>query len=260
MSSKEISPSLAFTLVAMIGAWSLACATASPPASHDSKAAAPEPQVVAQAAASPISVPSLPFTTEQVTPKQTAKLPAPNPEEVNKAIGRVFEKAATADTAGSHASFFVGDFNGDGSEDLAVVVTPSEGGLGEINSEVANWTLEDPSNAAIPGASSALPPLAGKRVLAEKGKTLLAIIHGVGPSGWRDAEAKQSYLLKNGVGGDLSVQPVTRLRNGKDRRRLPPLRGDAIQETIAGKPGLLFWTGAKYAWYARQSPREAELH
>ena len=259
MFSKVISPWVAFTLVTLIGAASSSCATAPPAPPLEAKTATPERQAEVVPTTSPISVPSLPVTTEQVAAKEPAKLPPPKPEEIKGAIARIFEKAATADTSGPKQSFLVGDFNGDGSEDLAVVVTPSESGLGDINSEVANWTLEDPANVAFPGAT-ARPAVVGKRVQAEKGRTLLAIIHGVGQNGWRDANAKQSYLLKNGAGTDLILQPVKQLRNARDRRPLPPLQGDAIQETIAGKPGLVFWTGAKYAWYIRQSRPEAELH
>lgn len=258
MSPKEPSPWLLFGLVALICAWSLSCASAPPPPPQAAKADTPEPHLEAQAAASPLSVPSL--LPQQGITKEPAKLPPPQPADIKAAVARVFEKAATTDSTRPQESFVVGDFNGDGSEDLAVVVKPSEGGLAEINSEVANWTLEDPANVAIPGGTASRQNFASKRVQAERDKTLLAIIHGVGPQGWRNSEAKQSYLLKNGAGGDMIVEPVTHLRSGKDKRKLPPLRGDAIQKTIAGKPGLLFWTGAKYAWYSTQAQPQANVH
>lgn len=262
MSAKEISTLMGFSLYAIICASSLACTSAPQPPPQESKAATPETHTEVQAAASPISVPSLPAPSEQVATKESVKPPPPNPDEIKEAVGRVFEKAATPDTAGSPESFAVGDFNGDGSEDLAIIVKPSEGSLSDINSEVANWTLEEPASIAVPvpGPGLRRPTVPNKPVQAEKGKALLAIIHGVGPRGWRNSEAKQSYLLKNGAGTKMTVQTVTELRAAKDKRKLPPFRGDAIQETIGGKRGLLFWTGTRYAWFTGQPRSEAEIH
>ena len=73
----------------------------------------------------------------------------PRPEELNEAVSRVFQKAAITDTT-QNPNFVIGDFNGDGSEDLAVVTKAGENSLAEINSEFANWTLEDPNKIPIP--------------------------------------------------------------------------------------------------------------
>jgi hypothetical protein len=160
-------------------------------------------------------------------------------------VARVFEKAATPDVSQA-PGFAVGDFNGDGSEDLAVTIKVSEGSLGDINNELANWSLEDPRNTPIPSLSTRVPP--NKRAHIERGDTLLAIIHGVGAEGWRAAAAKQTYLLKNGAGSRLVTQSPEAIR--KISRKLPQLRGDVLNETIGGKAGIVFWTGAKYAWFA----------
>ncbi len=182
---------------------------------------------------------------------QTVKEPSispPKPNEIKEAVARVFENVATADAA-RVPNFVIGDFNGDGSEDLAVIVKANEGMLGEVNSEVANWTLEDPKKVFIPGQKTPSQPPA-KPIHAEKGDTLLAIIHGVGPKGWRNLEAKQTFLLKNGAGAEMMAQSAKTLLNNKNKQKLPPLRGDAIRQTIAARSGLIFWTGAKYAWYS----------
>jgi len=79
---------------------------------------------------------------------------------------------------------------------------------------------------------------------------LLAIIHGVGPQGWRSTEAKQTFLLKNGAGTNMTTESKKSLRESKDKQKLPPIRGDAIRSVIDRKSGLILWTGAKYAWYS----------
>ena len=99
----------------------------------------------------------------------------------------------------------------------------------------------------MPGAPA--KPALAKPVRAEKGDTLLAIIHGVGAKGWRNPEAKQTFLLKNGAGSDMTVRALKDVPASKGKTKLPPLRGDTISETVDGKAGILFWTGAKYAWH-----------
>ena len=170
----------------------------------------------------------------------------PNPTEIRDAVARVFEKAATPDE--SRPGFAVGDFNGDGSEDLAVAIKPGENSLSEINNELANWLLENPRTVVINTASTVRPPLV-KPERAEIGDSLLAIIHGVGAKGWRNPEAKQTFLLKNGVGSNMTVLAVKDLMAGKGKAKLPSLRGDTISQRLSGQAGILFWTGAKYAWH-----------
>jgi hypothetical protein len=216
--------------------------------SDQAKSSELEPRVESNATPTP-QTPQ--FSLPIASPSAATPSPAPPPklDEVRSAVARVFEKAAAPDPTNA-PGFVVGDFNGDGSEDLAVVTKAGEGSLREINNDLANWVLEDPRSVPIPGAGPTNRIVAPKPIRAERGDILLAIIHGVGAKGWRNPEARQTFLLKNGAGSNLSVLAVKNLLVSKGKRKLPPLRGDTISETIAGKPGILFWTGAKYAWYS----------
>lgn len=183
----------------------------------------------------------------QVTPSATQTKSAfapPRTEEVVAAVSRVFDKSAKLEQSGTPA-FVVGDFNGDGSEDIAVVIKPSEGSLADINSGVANWILEDPHDVQIPGTKAADQLVKPKPVKAEKNELLLAIIHGLGPQGWRDTQARQTLLLRNAAGVNGVLQAPS---SASAKEKLPPLKGDAIIEVVNGHRGLIFWTGAKYAW------------
>jgi len=256
MSAKTNTPWLLCSLI-VAAACLPACASAPQPPPQQSQGVKAEPSVAPQKGSNPS--PPLPASSpsQQAAANETVKPSPPRPGDIREAVARVFAKTATCDIE-AQQSFVVGDFNGDGSEDLAVVVKPDDGRLGEINSEVANWTLEDPGNVAIPG-SNPRPAASARPVHAEKGSPLLAIIHGVGQKGWQNPEAKQSYLLKNGAGINMVVQTAQRLRNARQKRALPPLQGDAIEETIGGKSGLLFWTGAKYALYLTQAQADAAI-
>jgi len=203
--------------------------------------------------ASTESTPSQTSQFLQATPTPTESRPAaappPKPEELKEAVARVFDKSVSPDPT-HNPNFLVGDFNGDGVEDLAVVTKPADNSLNEINNELANWILEDPGTVPIPGTKAATQLIRPKPVRVQKGDTLLAIIHGVGAQGWRNPEARQTYLLKNGAGSNMIVQSANTLRSSRDKSKLPPLRGDAISQTLGVRSGLLFWTGAKYAWYS----------
>ena len=218
--------------------------------SDQTNSSEPEPHAVSNNSPTPLTTPILRAAATPIEANQSPG-PAPKPDEVRDALARVFAKAIALDEH-QVPGFFVGDFNGDGSEDLAVVTRPSENSLSEINNELANWTLEDPRAVPVPGTKAAEQRLPPKPVRAEKSDSLLAIIHGVGKQGWRNHEARQTYVLKNGTGSNMLVLTGPKLRSSVASLHLPPLRSDAISETLDGKAGILFWTGAKYAWYAAE--------
>jgi len=82
-----------------------------------------------------------------------APVAAPGADEIKEVVLRVYEKAAVPDVS-LEPGYVLGDFNGDGSEDLAVVVKAGNGMLTQINNELANWTLEDPKQVREPNAAA----------------------------------------------------------------------------------------------------------
>jgi len=147
-----------------------------------------------------------------------------------------------------------GDFNGDGSEDIAIGVTPAQDKLAEINSEFANWIVADPKRVAVFDPKKAVQSLPAERgpVKVEASDTLLAIIHGHGPNGWRDNQATQSYLLKNAAGKGAAAIPLKSFPPAlKVKERGANSRADIISETLAGRAGFLYWAAGKYAWNER---------
>jgi hypothetical protein len=163
-----------------------------------------------------------------------AKLP-----EVQEAVRRVFKDAAVIDST-FNPSFLTGDFNGDSSQDLAVILKPAPNKLAEMNEQYPAWLLRDPS----------LTGNQQRPVLnVEERDVLLAIIHGYGENDWRDSQATQTYLLKNAVGSNLSVKSAQEFQSAHNGRRLPRPQGDLIQETLRGAGGYLYYASADYSWY-----------
>lgn len=170
---------------------------------------------------------------------RTVQPPAPAFAEVNEAVKRIFNDAATIDSQ-RQPNFFAGDFNGDASQDIAVFLQPASGKLAEMNQELPPWILKDP----LAVASRSAPPL---RI--EANELLLAVIHGYGPNGWRDAQATQTYLLKNALSLEVKNDPKIIPASASQEQKQPRFVGDLIGGNLRGKPGYLYFTGAQYSWY-----------
>jgi len=181
-------------------------------------------------------------------------LPAPEPAEINRAIERVFKGVVTIET-NRNPYFTVGDFNGDFSQDLAVVVKPAPGKLPEINDELANWILVDPVRLARPAPKGAPYPelhaemIRRRRVQVDREDTLLAVIHGFESKGWRDPQATQTYVLRGAAGAKMGTQARKQIVWAGNEDKLPRIWGDVIAQTISDQPGFLYYNGAKYDWY-----------
>lgn len=173
-------------------------------------------------------------------------LPPPKITEVQDAVKRIFKDAATLDES-RPANFAVGDFNGDQSQDVAVVLKPVADRVSDLNDVAPPWILRDPFASRSPGSL----PL---RIRADE--PLLAIIHGFGPHGWRDPQATQTFLLKNVAGADVGVQSKTAFMNSNRGKKAPQLRGDLIAEVLRGVPGYLYYDEAGYSWYDPKTFKE----
>ena len=175
----------------------------------------------------------------------------PQPAEVAETIKRIYGQAVMVE-AGRAEYFLAGDFNGDGASDLAVVVKPAAGKLAELNHELANWIRGDPQRVELPDPRVRVRHLSPttEPIIIEPDELLLAIVHGYGPRGWRHAQARQSYLLRHAAGNGMELRPRRdALKLAKGASPPLPLQGDVIRQTFESEPGLLFYTGAKYAWH-----------
>lgn len=162
--------------------------------------------------------------------------------EVQDAVKRIFKDAAVVDS-NYKPNFLAGDFNGDASQDLAVILKPVPDKIEIMNEEYPPWLVRDP----LASRSQKTAP----RI--KKDEVLLAVIHGYGTNDWRDPEATQTFLLKNVVGKDLRVQNRKEFVTTNSGRRIPRPQGDLIGETLQGTPGYLYYAAATYSWYDPKS-------
>ena len=182
-----------------------------------------------------------PAPTYQSTPESAKPLTpsvaiAPKLPEVQNKIKTVFKGAAVLHP-NHNPNFFSGDFNGDASEDLVVILKPVN--LEEMNRQYAPWLVRDPrSNSST-----------RERLPIGKDDTLLAVIHGFGTNDWRDPDATQTFVLKNVVGNDMKVQTGKEFAEANSGHKLPRPQGDLIGETIDGARGYLYFATSNYSWY-----------
>lgn len=179
----------------------------------------------------PQATPAAPATSAiTVEPERAAKLP-----EVQEAVKRVFKTAAVLHPD-HNPNFVTGDFNGDSSQDLAVILKPDN--VAEMNQEYPPWLLRDPRTNGVP-----------QDLQIRKDEVLLAVIHGYGANAWRDPEATQTFVLKNAVGNDLKVKTSKEFVSANTGKRLPRPQGDLIAENLNGTAGYLYYAVSTYSWY-----------
>lgn len=227
------------------------------------------PQPVAEEASAP---PATEAVSQPPPPAEFPELPPPKREEVQQTVNRIFKAAVVIDQDRSPA-FLVGDFNGDLSQDLAVVLKPAEGKLSELNQEFPNWIAREPLNDLLlpkskvlahpVAAGSASNAASGQTIRFEQSDVLLAIIHGNGPRGWLDPEATQTHLLRDVVGTDMKMLPfksAVKIYSGV--RPFPTVYGDLIQQTLIGRSGFLHFAGGIYVWYdpSHYTPANVPVH
>lgn len=178
----------------------------------------------------PLPVPPGPGVADEAP----VALARPTPADVRTAIARAFSGFVESPAEAPESA--AGDWNGDGWQDVAVVVQPTRERLHEINDDLRNWIVEDLGKERARLWHSGSVPV-------EKGERLVAVIHGHGPAGFRSNEARQAYLLKNVAGTRLSFLRKDEVATANH----PKLRGDVIVEGNEPAERFLYWTGARYA-------------
>jgi len=191
----------------------------------------------------PVAVPQ--DSTE--VPPTKLNSPAPTNAEITQAVARIFGNVVSVPQR--RTDFLSADLNGDGSDDLAVVVDLHPQGKRSAADQFANWSLQDVRSVELPPAHTAVYTYSPNAPRPEiRARQVLAVVHGYGPKGWRDAEAKQAYLLVHAAGDHLSVARISELeRQGTPIPRMSANPSWAIVESIGNREVTIYWTGAQYA-------------
>jgi len=203
----------------------------------------------------PIAVRATGSGSKQTTSVRANSAPVTS-AEVNAALHRIFADSVSP-TSQQH-SFTTGDFNGDGSPDLATFVRPADSKLKTLNDAFANWTIQDATQAFFPPKDQrvVIMPPKPKPQSAHAHEVLLAVIHGYGQNGWRSREARQAYLVRHAGTGPIEA------RRPPDHIEGAPasIKQSEIIFEPAERPGFLFWTGSQYAWRSSDAQSQSPAH
>lgn len=248
-------------LLTVSAALALACALvacSNSETKNEATPASPTPAAQAASTESPAAATPAPATT--ATPEPTPMPEPPQAGEARAAVARVYKSAVTTDERDVWT--IVGDFNGDGSEDLVARVRAAPGHVDELNDDLANWIVTDPQKVQKPdprnfdphqGVQKLTPLPERPRIAAAD--SLLVVIHGYKEQGWRSPDSSQTYLLRDAAGADLRAQSRRDARVTTLGQNPPRIMGDVIRQTLNGRQGFLYWNGATYGWFHPESDK-----
>jgi hypothetical protein len=195
---------------------------------------------------------SRPQREDPPPPRQASLEPSPTPapsirppamEEAQRKLDLAFKSTVALDL-GQTPALSAGDFNGDGSVDLAAAVRPRKEALAELNGELPAWLTQDVTLRLDPRQTPPPP------IRIEEGQPLLAIIHGQEAEGWRHPDAQQGYLLVKARGQEMRTLTIAAAAEAVGVTPRNPRLGDVLAQIVDGRPGFLVWASGQYLWQA----------
>jgi hypothetical protein len=126
-----------------------------------------------------------------------------------------------------------GDFNGDGVEDVALVVTSH----GAIQTDSSRFRVLDPSSEYFGIGDPKITSQFASQY--PGGSRYLLIIHGIGKEAWRVKEPKERFVLINMNFDRISVGHLAKKKKIMD---------DINLEETGILSSFLYWNGHRYKW------------
>lgn len=168
-------------------------------------------------------------------------------EEIAEVIHNDFGPRVNVDPSIVENYYLIGDFNGDGNNDVAVIIKP-EGGKTDIRKFNVKFISIDPYS---PKNGQRVDPVASMN---EHNDACLgvAIIHGTS-SGWNALEPLGKYMFYECFSDFRLIPKGQKIGDiNKSRGTTPVLKGDAVKlELESGAETVVYWDGSTYRGYGQ---------
>jgi hypothetical protein len=162
--------------------------------------------------------------------------------DVEPTLARSFAGALVVDSD-ARPAFVSADLNGDDVPDLAIAARPRDrAALDTLDGARPGFRLQDANTSSGAAASPDVPVSPGER--------LLAVVHGVPGTAWREDVDRPRYLVRHAAGARMRALPLSEVPDVVRMRVTRSHVGDVLALERDGVPGIVFWTGAAYVWAA----------
>ena len=184
-------------------------------------------------------------TSHGIVNLESAAEPRASTEELAELIHDEFGPNVQVASSILQNYYLIGDFNGDGNADIAVIVKP-EGGNTEMGKFSVNFISIDPYS---PKNGQEIDPV---DIMNEHNDSCLgvAIIHGTS-SGWNTREPLGKYMFYECFSDFRLIPKGQKIGNiNKAAETTLMLKGDAVKlELESGAETVVYWDGRTYRGY-----------
>jgi len=159
--------------------------------------------------------------------------PAPAAPSANDMQAIISAQFGTEFVPAQNFPVLTGDFNGDGIEDVAVVVMSR----GALQTDTSRFRVIDPSSEYFGLGDPKITSQFASQY--PGGSRYLLIIHGMGKEAWRVKEPKECFVLINLSFDHIAVGHVEKKKKVMD---------DINLEETGILSSFLYWNGRRYKW------------
>jgi len=166
-------------------------------------------------------------------------------EQITSVVRNQFGPKVRVSTS-SEPFYLLGDFNGDGFSDIAVLINIEEG-REDLKSFGVKYINVDPYSRTNGSESDPVSGM-GHNCLG------IAVIHGTA-DGWETNSPSAKYVFYECFSGFRVIRKGERIRRGTGSRVQTPLpKGDSIQIDLeSGGAALIYWNGKTYRGFGQRA-------